>query len=66
MEFDKYPSPIGTLEGISRFIEYDQRVNQNTRFLYYSYKSREEILNVKARKAHRVVGPPPGQLMRLI
>ena len=44
--------------GASRLVEYNQRVNQNTRFLYYSYRPRREKLKVKAQKAHRIVSPP--------
>ncbi|CAF3801679.1 unnamed protein product [Adineta steineri] len=46
--------------GIGRFIEYRQPINSNTRFLYYCYKTRKETLNIKARKADRIVAPPQG------
>jgi hypothetical protein len=46
--------------GTSRLIDYNQPVNSNTRFLYYSYRSRQDKIHVKARKAARVVAPPQG------
>ncbi|CAF4278189.1 unnamed protein product, partial [Rotaria sp. Silwood2] len=44
--------------GTSRLIEYNQPVNENTRFLYYSYRARKERVYVKARTADRIVGIP--------
>ncbi|CAF3436473.1 unnamed protein product [Rotaria sp. Silwood1] len=44
--------------GVGRLIEYNQPINDKTRFLYYAYNGRKEKLNVKARKADRVVGAP--------
>ncbi|CAF4343230.1 unnamed protein product [Rotaria sp. Silwood2] len=39
-------------QGISRLIEYNQSVNENTRFLYYSYRHREEKQKCKCRQAN--------------
>jgi hypothetical protein len=44
--------------GISSFIDYNQPVDENTRFLYYSYTSREETLCVTAGIADQIVSLP--------
>ncbi|CAF4310266.1 unnamed protein product [Rotaria sp. Silwood2] len=44
--------------GVGRLIEYNQPINEKTRFLYYAYRARKEELNVKARKADKIVGAP--------
>ncbi|CAF2061745.1 unnamed protein product [Rotaria magnacalcarata] len=48
-----------TPRGISRFIEYNYSVNENTRFLHYSYRARKEWLEVTAHKTDRIVASPP-------
>ncbi|CAF1078440.1 unnamed protein product [Rotaria sordida] len=47
-----------TPSGTSRLIEYNQPIDERTRFLYYAYRARKEKLNVKARKADRIIGAP--------
>ncbi|CAF3396792.1 unnamed protein product [Rotaria socialis] len=47
-----------TPRGISRFIEYNYSVNENTRFLHYSYRARKEWLEVTAHKTDRIVAAP--------
>jgi len=48
---------LGIVEplGISSFINYNRPINENTRFLYYSYKHREEMLNVIAGQADKII-----------
>ena len=46
--------------GICRVIEYNQPIDDHTRFLYYSYAPRKEKLNVMARKADRIAPAPSG------
>ena len=55
-------------KGISRFIEYNQPVNMNTRFLYYSYRDRKEWLEVTAHQADRLIAAPlsPTQATHMI
>jgi hypothetical protein len=45
--------------GISSLINYNQSINENTRFLYYSYRYREEKICVTAGKADKIVPIPP-------
>jgi septin family protein len=51
---------LGTVKpsGISSFINYSQSVDDNTLFLYYSYRFREDTLHVTAGKADRIVSLP--------
>lgn len=49
-----------TPSGISCLMEYNQPITEDTRFLYYCYRSRKERLNVKARKANKTVQAPAG------
>ncbi|CAF5098207.1 unnamed protein product, partial [Rotaria sp. Silwood1] len=46
--------------GVSRLINYNQSTNQNTRFLYYSYRSRKEKLSITAGRADQIVASPSG------
>ncbi|CAF2831652.1 unnamed protein product [Rotaria sp. Silwood2] len=47
-----------TPNGISRLIEYNQPIDENTRFLYYSYRARKEWLDVTAHQTNRIVAAP--------
>ncbi|CAF3688940.1 unnamed protein product [Rotaria sordida] len=47
-----------TPRGISRLIEYNQVVDENTRFLYYCYRARKEWLDVTAHQTHKIVAAP--------
>ena len=40
--------------GISSFIDYDQHVDENTRFLYYSYGHEHEKLNTTNGKLDKI------------
>ncbi|CAF0848866.1 unnamed protein product [Adineta steineri] len=44
--------------GVSSLITYKQTIDKNIRFLYYSYKSKEEILNIEQGKLHRLISTP--------
>ncbi|CAF0839753.1 unnamed protein product [Adineta steineri] len=44
--------------GVSSLITCKQTIDKNTRFLYYSYKSKEEILNIERGKLHRLISTP--------
>ena len=44
--------------GVSSFIHYNQPIHGNTRFLYYSYRSKEEKLNIAPEKIDRIVPAP--------
>jgi hypothetical protein len=54
---------LGIIEpsGISSFINYNQSINENTRFLYYSYRNRQEMLDVTAGQADKIVSLPSNQ-----
>ena len=47
--------------GIASIAQNKQPINQNTRFLYYAYKHRQEKILVNARKAHKIVPQPNGR-----
>ncbi|CAF3678779.1 unnamed protein product [Rotaria sp. Silwood1] len=47
-----------TPKGICRLIEYNQPVDENTRFLYYSYRTRKEWLEVTAHQTNKIVAAP--------
>jgi ribosome biogenesis GTPase A len=47
--------------GVSRLIDYDQSINEKTRLLYYSYRSRKEKLDVKTKRTHRILSRRPDQ-----
>jgi hypothetical protein len=46
-----------TPTGISSLINYDKIINENTCFFYYLHKNREEILDVTAGEADRIILP---------
>ncbi|CAF1587331.1 unnamed protein product [Rotaria magnacalcarata] len=50
-----------TTSGISRVIDYNQSIDDNTRFLYYCFKATKEKLNITARKADKLVPLPLSQ-----
>ena len=47
------------LSGVSSFLNYDQPVDEKTRFLYCSYRSKEEKLLLTAGKANEIIPSPP-------
>jgi hypothetical protein len=44
--------------GVSSLINYNQSINENTRFLYYSYRSKEEELSLIPGKLDRIIPSP--------
>ncbi|CAF4273822.1 unnamed protein product, partial [Adineta steineri] len=44
--------------GVSSLITYKQTIDKNIRFVYYSYKSKEEILNIEREKLRRLISTP--------